>query len=111
LSANLAGEPKRNPDEIPQEKLEESSFYKDIHVREPTLRERTATIVAYTILVLFCVTLLVSFAFAFYVLHRANSVDEKTVDTSLASLKTTATTFTPLLAFILGYYFTKKEEG
>jgi ABC-type transport system involved in multi-copper enzyme maturation permease subunit len=106
----LVVESKVDDQQIPKEKLEESRFYRELSVKEPTWRERTASSIAYSILALFALSLLISFAYAFYVLVRSNSLDEKTVDASLAGLKAVAGVFTPLLAFILGYYFTKKEE-
>ena len=49
---------------------------------------------------------------AFYVLHLhppGVTFDQAFIELSLGCLKTTGATFGPLLAFILGYYFTKKE--
>lgn len=101
-----------NEGQIPKERLDESKFYKELSVQEPTWRELTASRIAYVVLLLFGVSLLVSFGFAFYVLACSPGAppDEKLVDTSMAYLKAIGGIFTPLLAFILGYYFTKKEE-
>lgn len=97
---------------VPSERLDESEVYRSLLVQEPTWRERTASRVAYAILVLFGVSLAVSFAFGFYVLacSPTRPPDDKVVEASLAYVKVTGGMFTPLLAFILGFYFTRKEE-
>lgn len=97
---------------IPREKIEDSQLYREFLVKEPRWRERTASRIAYMIVILFGVCLLISFFFAFYVLHRppANAADDKIVDLSMSYLKTVGGIFTPVLAFIMGYYFSRKED-
>lgn len=82
-------------------------------MREPTWHERTASRVAYALLAIFGLTLIASFGMAFFVLYirpPGTQIDQSLVEMSMSYLKNTATIFGPLLAFILGYYFTKKEE-
>lgn len=105
-------QPGSDRQQIPRERIEESEIYKELGVHEPTWRERTASRVAYAVLVLFGVSLVASFLMGYYVLSSSapGSLDERLVDTSLAYVKIIGGIFTPLLAFILGYYFTKKED-
>ena len=109
-------ESKLNPEQLPKEWVEESDVYRALVVREPTWRERTASWVAYTVLLFFGGSLLIGFGLGFYILTRllactpGSPPDEKAVNASLEYVKTVGGIFTPLLAFILGYYFTKKEE-
>lgn len=82
-------------------------------MREPTWHERTASRVAYALLAMFGLALVASFGMAFVVLHihpPGTQIDQSLVEMSMSYLKNTGTIFGPLLAFILGYYFTKKEE-
>jgi len=100
-------------DQIPKLRLDETEVYRDLSLREPTWHERTASRVAYALLAMFGVSLIVSFVMAFLVLHlrpTGASIDQAFIEVSMSYLKTTGTIFGPLLAFILGYYFTKKEE-
>ena len=93
--------------------MDDSQVYRDLSLREPTWHERTASRVAYALLAMFGVSLVVSFGMAFFVLrlHPSTSpVDQAFIELSMGYLKTTGTIFGPLLAFILGYYFTKKED-
>jgi len=99
--------------QIPKVRLDETEVYRDLSLREPTWHERTASRVAYAVLAMFAVSLVVSFGMAFFLLHLrpvGTSIDQAFIEMSMAYLKTTGTLFGPLLAFILGYYFTKKEE-
>ena len=99
-----------NP-ELPRVRVDDSETYRQLAVREPSLRERTATKIACSILVLFGVSLLGAFAVGVYLLSKLQgAVDQPSIEVSLAYLKTVGTLFTPLLGFILGYYFTKKED-
>jgi hypothetical protein len=100
--------------QLPKLRVDETDVYRDLSsLREPTWHERTASRVAYALLAMFAVSLVVSFGMAFLVLHLHPSttpIDQSFVEVSMGYLKTTGTIFSPLLAFILGYYFTKKEE-
>jgi len=97
--------------ELPQVRVDDSETYRQLAVREPTLRERTASRIAFSILVIFCISLLGSFTIGGYLLSRlSGAVDQSAIEVSLAYLKAVGALFTPLLGFILGYYFTKKEE-
>ncbi len=97
--------------QLPQVRVDDSETYRQLAVREPSWRERTASNIAFTILVLFGISLLGSFAIGGYLLSRLQgAADQSTIEVSLAYLKSVGTLFTPLLGFILGYYFTKKEE-
>jgi hypothetical protein len=100
-------------DQIPKLRVDDSEVYRDLSLREPTWHERTASKVAYSLLAMFGISLVVSFGMAFFVLHlhpSGSPIDQAFIELSMGYLKTTGTTFGPLLAFILGYYFTKKEE-
>jgi len=57
--------------------------------------------------------LIISFSFAFYVLAHppSGSADEKVVDLSMSYLKTVGAIFTPVLAFIMGYYFAGRRTS
>lgn len=93
--------------------MDESDVYRDLSLREPTWHERTASRVAFALLAMFGVSLVVSFGMAFFVLRLHPSgtpIDQAFIELSMGYLKITGTIFGPLLAFILGYYFTKKEE-
>ena len=93
--------------------MDETQVYRDLSLREPTWHERTASRVAYALLALFGVSLIVSFGMAFFVLHlrpAGTPVDQAVIEMSMGYLKATGTIFSSLLAFILGYYFTKKED-
>jgi hypothetical protein len=97
--------------ELPRFRVDESETYRQLAVREPTLRERTAARIACSILALFGVSLFGAFAVGIYLLSKSQgAVDQPLIEVSLAYLKTIGTLFTPLLGFILGYYFTKKED-
>ncbi len=108
----MADAPSANRKQLPTERLEESEVYRHLLVHEPSWRERTASRLAYAILGLFGLSLAVSFAVGFYLLaySAVRPPDEKIVEASLAYVKATGTIFTPLLAFILGFYFTKRED-
>ncbi len=59
----------------------------------------------------FCVTLLISLYVGMFLLRRSSTpLDQGTIEGSLAYVKNVGGIFTPLLGFILGYYFTRKEE-
>jgi uncharacterized BrkB/YihY/UPF0761 family membrane protein len=107
--AKPAAEPAQ---QVPSQRLEDTDIYRAFVVGEPTWRERTAARVAFAVLWLFGGSLAVGFGLAFFVLIRsaAPGPDEKAVTTALEALRLIGTLFGPLLAFILGYYFTKKEE-
>jgi hypothetical protein len=82
-------------------------------LREPTWHERTASRVAYALLAMFGLALVASFGMGFLVLYLrppGTQIDQSLVEMSLEYLKHTGTIFGNLLAFILGYYFTKKED-
>jgi hypothetical protein len=100
-------------DQLPKLRVDETDVYRDLSLREPTWHERTASRVAYVLLATFGTSVVVSFGMAFLVLHlrpSGTSVDRTLIEISMDYLKTTGTIFSPLLAFILGYYFTKKED-
>ena len=107
----MTGVEKAENTKLPGVRVDDSETYRQLTVREPTLRERTATKIAGSIIVLFGVSLVAAFAVGFYLLSTAKAaVDQPLIEVSLAYLKKTGTLFTPLLGFILGYYFTKKED-
>lgn len=110
--ANRTDECERPSRNIPLEKVDETEFYREFLVGEPRWREKTASRIAYIILVLFGVCLIISFSFAFYVLAHppGSTADDKVVDLSMSYLKTVGVIFTPVLAFIMGYYFARKED-
>src|SRR5712691_10004014 len=93
-------------DQIPKLRVDETDVYRDLSLREPTWHERTASRVAYALLAMFGISLVVSFGMAFVVLRlrpSGTSIDQAFIEMSMGYLKTTGTTFGPLLAFILGY--------
>ncbi len=96
-------------DKVPREAIKDTEQFQKLRFDESP-RERTAGILARILLWSFVGTLLVGFSFAFYVLHRCSSIDEKTITGSLEALKVAGSIFTPLLAFVLGYYFSKRED-
>jgi hypothetical protein len=99
--------------QIPKLRVDETDVYRDLSLREPTWHERTASRIAYVLVAMFGISLIVSFGMAFFVLYlrpSGTSVDQALIEISMDYLKTTGTIFSPLLAFILGYYFTKKED-
>jgi hypothetical protein len=53
---------------------------------------------------------LCSFAIGAYVLFRSSAIDDKSLAASTEFVKVISSIFSPLLAFVLGYYFGKKEE-
>jgi hypothetical protein len=96
---------------LPSVRVDDSETYRQLAVREPTLRERTATKIAGSILVLFGVSLVGAFSVGVYLLSKSQgAVDQPLIEVSLSYLKAVGALFTPLLGFILGYYFTKKED-
>ena len=97
--------------ELEKVRVDDSETYRQLAVREPTWRERTARTVAFSILILFGGSLFFAFVIGCYLIYRAQgAVDQSVIEVSLAYLKSVGVLFTPLLGFILGYYFTRKEE-
>ena len=98
------------PETIPVETIEQSALFKRLGgVAEPT-RLATARLLALILLFGFVGALAASFLLGFYVLWGSNSFDEKTLTLATVFVKVTGSIFTPLLAFVLGFYFSKGEE-
>ena len=58
----------------------------------------------------FAAVLVFSLVVGVYVLQKSNTIDDKTLAASTEFLRVSSSIFTPLLAFVLGYYFSKREE-
>jgi uncharacterized BrkB/YihY/UPF0761 family membrane protein len=96
---------------VPVERIEESSEFERLHLTavEPS-KAATARLLALILIWTFAVVLLISLGIGCYVLNRSTAIDDKVLAGSLEFVKATSSIFTPLLAFVLGYYFSKREE-
>lgn len=101
----------RDDDEhdIPVENIEETEQFKRLRVRSPH-KEATARTLAIVLVWSFAVALLCSLGIGVYVLVRAPTLDDKSLAASTEFVKVISAIFAPLLAFVLGYYFSKREE-
>ena len=94
------------------ENIEETDqFHKLRFLRasEPS-KAATARVLALILTVSFAGVLLLSFSVGVYILRKAPAIDDKTLAAATEFLKVTSAIFSPLLAFILGYYFSKRED-
>ncbi|MGO9273792.1 MAG: hypothetical protein ACLQOO_26730 [Terriglobia bacterium] len=94
---------------IPIENIEQTDQFKRLKLREPT-KEATARTLAMVLVWSFAAALLCSFVIGTYVLAKSPAVDDKSLAASTEFIKVTSSIFTPLLAFVLGYYFSKRQE-
>lgn len=94
---------------LPVENIEQTEQFKILRVQEPT-REATARTLAMVLIWGFAVAVLCCFGIGFYVLAKSPAIDDKSLAASTEFLKVTSSIFAPLLAFVLGYYFSKREE-
>lgn len=96
---------------VKKENIDETEQFKRLGVRavEPS-KAATARTIALTVVWTFTGFLTFSFAIGIYILKRSPSIDEKSVSMAMEFLKVSTTLFSPLLAFVLGYYFSKREE-
>ena len=99
----------RRVQSIPVEVIEDTEQFRKLRFVESP-KEHTAGVLARILVWSFVGTLLAGFMFGFYVLHRCSSMDEKTIAGSLEALKVVGSVFAPLLAFVLGYSFSKRED-
>ncbi len=93
------------------ENIEETAEFKRLGVTamEPS-KAATARMLALILTLTFSTLLSFSFLMAWYVLRRSAQIDDKTLGASTEFLKAIGSIFTPLLAFVLGYYFSKRED-
>lgn len=94
---------------IPVENIEQTEQFKRLRLKEPT-KEATARTLAMVLIWGFAVAVLCCFVIGFYVLAKSSTIDDKSLAASTEFLKVTSSIFAPLLAFVLGYYFSKREE-
>jgi ABC-type nitrate/sulfonate/bicarbonate transport system permease component len=95
---------------VPSEEVKRSELFQRLGVREPS-KASTAHSLATVIVWSFAFALLLSFAIGFFVMYRSTAIDDKVLTASTEFLKTTGSIFAPLLAFVFGYYFSKKDGG
>jgi hypothetical protein len=95
--------------QIPVENIEQTAQFKRLRLKEPT-KEATARTVAIVLVWSFAVAFLCSLGIGVYVLVRSPALDDKSLAASTEFVKVTSSIFAPLLAFVLGYYFSKREE-
>ena len=95
---------------VPGEEVKRTELFQRLGVREPS-KARTAHSLAMVIVWSFAVALMLSFGTGFYVMYRSTTIDDKVLAASTEFMKATGSIFAPLLAFVLGYYFSKREEG
>ena len=102
--------PVRNEtNDIPIENIEQTEQFRRLRLKEPT-REATARTLAIVLVWGFAVAVLCCFGIGFYVLAKSPAIDDKALAASTEFLKVTSSIYAPLLAFVLGYYFSKREE-
>lgn len=94
---------------IPVQNIEQTDQFKRLQLMEPS-REATARTLAIVLMWSFAGALLCSFSIGIYVLAKSPAFDDKALAASTEFLKVTSSIFAPLLAFVLGYYFSKREE-
>ncbi|PYT64503.1 MAG: hypothetical protein DMG35_00220 [Acidobacteria bacterium] len=96
---------------VKTENIDESEQFKRLGIKavEPS-KAATARTIALTLVWTFVGSLTASFLLGLYVIRKSGSVDDKTIGQALEFLKTSATLLSPLLAFVLGFYFSKREE-
>ena len=94
---------------IPVEVIDQTEQFRRLQLKEPT-KEATARTLAMVLVWGFVVAFVVCLAFGFYLLVKSPSLDEKSLAASTEFLKVTSSIFAPLLAFVLGYYFSRKED-
>lgn len=94
---------------IPVEIIDQTEQFRRLRVKEPT-KEATARTLAMVLVWGFVVAVVLCLTFGFYLLVKSPSIDEKSLAASTEFLKVTSSIFAPLLAFVLGYYFSKREE-
>jgi hypothetical protein len=98
-------------DQVKQENIDQSEQYKKLGIKavEPS-KAATARTIALTLVATFVGSVLLSFVLAIFMLYKSPSLDEKTVSLSMEFLKASSTLLSPLLAFVLGFYFSKRED-
>jgi hypothetical protein len=96
---------------VKQENIDETEQFRQFGLRavEPS-KAATARMIALTVVWTFTGFLTFSFGIGLYILKRSPNIDEKSVSMAMEFLKVSTTLFSPLLAFVLGYYFSKREE-
>ncbi len=99
------------PERIRVENIEETEQFQRLGLTasEPT-KAATARTLALILIWTFAGVLMLCFGIGIYILRKAAAVDDKTLTASTEFLKVSSSIFSPLLAFILGYYFSKREE-
>ncbi|SRR6266481_7454760 len=97
--------------EVKKENIDETELFRRLGVQavEPS-KAATARTIALTVVWTFTGFLTFSFFIGLYILKRSSIIDEKAVTMAMEFLKVSTTLFSPLLAFVLGYYFSRREE-
>ncbi len=90
-------------------RIAETEQFRRFGVEGP-IREVTARTLALILIWTFAGVLLCSLLIGTYVLWKSGNIDDKTLTAATEFLKVTSAIFAPLLAFVLGYYFSKREE-
>lgn len=104
-----ASQRRAETDAIPVENIEQTAQFKRLGIKEP-IREATARTLAMVLVWSFATAVLLCFVVGFYILAKSPSIDDKSLAASTEFFKVTSSIFAPLLAFVLGYYFSKREE-
>jgi hypothetical protein len=91
------------------ENIEQTDQFRRLGVREPS-KAATARSLALILTWTFTGLLVISVVVGLIILWRSPTIDDKTLAASSEFLKVTSSIFSPLLAFVLGYYFSKREE-
>ena len=91
------------------ENIEQTDQFRRLGVREPS-KAATARSLALILTWTFTGLLGISVVVGLIILWRSPTIDDKTLAASSEFLKVTSSIFSPLLAFVLGYYFSKREE-
>jgi hypothetical protein len=94
---------------IPVENIDQTEQFKRLRLQEPT-KEATARTLAIVLVWAFAITVTCCLGFGFYVLAKSPAIDDKSLAASTEFLKVISSIFSPLLAFVLGYYFSRRDE-
>ncbi len=96
---------------IKKENIEDTELFRLLKIRavEPS-KAATARIIALILVCTFTGMTFLSYLVGLYILYKSGNLDEKVLSLATEFLKASGTIFTPLLAFVLGYYFSKREE-
>ena len=91
------------------QKIEETDQFRRLRLHE-TIKVATARTLALILICTFAGVIGLSLFIGVFILSKSNSIDDKALTASTEFLKVTSSVFSPLLAFVLGFYFSKREE-